>query len=92
MDGFLGAALRNTTCEEVMSAGLGKERLNCDAATAKAQSIPQKPDGPSNLFQTGARKLRLHIPRSPCHWRLPQGKGHNLEGSSSPPGNSQGGI
>lgn len=71
MDGFLGAALRNTTCEGVMSAGLGKERLNCDAATAKAQSIPQKPDGPSNLpnwgkeTQTSYSKISLPLEATP---------------------------
>ena len=65
---FIGAALRNTTCEWALSAGRSKERLKGDAAPTKAPSVPQEPDDPSNLFQTGARRLRLRIPRSTSPW------------------------
>lgn len=82
---FTGGALRNTTWEAVMSAGLHKERLNCVAAPTKTQSVPWEPDDPSNLFQIGRRRLRLHtqdLPALGC--RSPPGKGHNLEWKQVP--------
>lgn len=73
------------SCKGVRSPEMGRERLNRDASPTKAESVPQQQDEPSDSgFVSG------DLPATGC--KLPPGKEHKLECSSSLQGNSQGGI
>ena len=81
---FIGGALKNTTWEGVISAGLHKERLNCVAAPTKTQSHRNLTTLQicSKLGQGSSDFIPQDLPTLGC--RSPPGKGHNLEWKQVP--------